>query len=87
MYTNMSSCGSITRQTPPPPSPTSQHKRQINPEIVFLCDPVLGDNGQLYVPKELIPIFRDELIPLADIITPNQFEIETLTGKCTRSDP
>lgn len=54
--------------------------REINPSIVYLCDPVLGDNGRLYVPKELIPIFRDDLLPLADIITPNQFEIETLTG-------
>ncbi len=53
---------------------------QINPSIVYLCDPVLGDNGHLYVPKELIPIFRDELLPISDIITPNQFEIETLTG-------
>jgi pyridoxine kinase len=36
----------------------------------------MGDNGALYVPKELLPIYRDKLIPLADIITPNQFEVE-----------
>ena len=29
-----------------------------------------------YVPPELLPIYRDVIIPLADIVTPNQFEIE-----------
>lgn len=41
-----------------------------------VCDPVMGDNGHMYVPKELLEIYRDKLIPLADIITPNQFEVE-----------
>ena len=36
----------------------------------------MGDNGQLYVPKELLTVYKDRLIPLADIITPNQFEAE-----------
>lgn len=45
-----------------------------------MCDPVLGDNGQLYVPESLIPIYQNEILPLADICTPNQFEAETLTG-------
>lgn len=44
-----------------------------------VCDPVMGDDGQMYVPKELLPIYRDEIIPLADIITPNQYEVELLT--------
>lgn len=29
-----------------------------------------------YVPKELLPVYKDHVIPLADIITPNQFEAE-----------
>lgn len=33
-----------------------------------------------YVPDELLPVYRDVIIPLADIVTPNQFEAETLTG-------
>lgn len=41
-----------------------------------VCDPVMGDNGQMYVPEELLEIYRDKLIPLADVITPNQFEVE-----------
>lgn len=35
----------------------------------------------MYVPESLLPIYRDEIIPLADIATPNQFEVELLTGK------
>lgn len=44
-----------------------------------MCDPVLGDNGKLYVPAELIKIYRDTIIPLADIAIPNQFEAELLS--------
>ena len=36
----------------------------------------MGDNGQMYVPEEILPIYRDYIIPLSDIITPNQFETE-----------
>lgn len=60
--------------------------RQANPNLIYVCDPVMGDNGSLYVPKELLPVYRDEIIPLADIITPNQFEVELLTGKEVRSE-
>ena len=42
----------------------------------FLCDPVLGDNGKLYVPQEFVPLYRTTVIPLANLITPNQFEAE-----------
>ena len=41
----------------------------------------MGDAGKMYVPETLLPIYRDEIIPLADIATPNQFEVELLTGK------
>lgn len=50
-----------------------------------MCDPVLGDNGRLYVPKALIPIYQNEIIPLCDICTPNQFEAELLTGVTVES--
>ena len=40
----------------------------------------MGDHGKLYVPEELVPIYREQIIPLADIITPNQFEAELLAG-------
>jgi pyridoxine kinase len=40
----------------------------------------MGDAGKMYVPESLLPIYRDEIIPLADIATPNQYEAELLTG-------
>jgi len=52
----------------------------INPQAKFLCDPVLGDNGVMYVDQTLVDIYRSKVIPLAHIITPNQFEAELLTG-------
>jgi len=36
----------------------------------------MGDNGKLYVPQESADVYRDEIIPVADFITPNQFECE-----------
>lgn len=54
--------------------------KSLNPDLIYVCDPVLGDDSKLYVPKELIPLYRDELLPLADVITPNDFEVEQLTG-------
>jgi len=46
---------------------------------VYVCDPVLGDNGTLYVPADLVARYRVDVIPLADVVTPNQFEVEQLT--------
>lgn len=40
----------------------------------------MGDNGEMYVPEAILPIYRDIVIPLADIITPNQFEAQWITG-------
>ncbi|XP_063242742.1 pyridoxal kinase isoform X2 [Bacillus rossius redtenbacheri] len=58
-----------------------KHLRTVNPELVYVCDPVMGDNGHMYVSQDLLPIYRDTILPLADIITPNQFEVELLTGQ------
>ncbi|KAJ2374238.1 putative pyridoxal kinase [Coemansia sp. RSA 2607] len=51
-----------------------------NPGLRFVLDPVLGDDGALYVPEELVALYRDVLCPLASLLTPNQFEAELLTG-------
>lgn len=59
--------------------------KKLNPDVVYVCDPVMGDNGKLYVPPDLVPIYREEVVPLADILTPNQFEVEQLTD-CKISD-
>eukprot|EP00293_Proteomonas_sulcata_P013345 CAMPEP_0184300350 /NCGR_PEP_ID=MMETSP1049-20130417/10778_1 /TAXON_ID=77928 /ORGANISM="Proteomonas sulcata, Strain CCMP704" /LENGTH=302 /DNA_ID=CAMNT_0026611043 /DNA_START=58 /DNA_END=966 /DNA_ORIENTATION=+ len=54
--------------------------RTSNPDTIYVCDPVMGDHGKLYVPEEVVPVYRDEVVPNATILTPNQFEAELLTG-------
>jgi pyridoxine kinase len=54
--------------------------RARNPRALYVCDPVLGDSGGLYVPQETAVAIRDVLIPLADIATPNRFELEWISG-------
>jgi pyridoxine kinase len=53
-----------------------------NPNLLYLCDPVMGDAGPgFYVEEDLHALFCEGLVPLADIITPNQFELEQLAGR------
>ncbi len=52
-----------------------------NPLITYLCDPVSGDENGLYVQEETAAAIRDQLLPLADIATPNRFELSWLTGR------
>ncbi|KAG6742083.1 hypothetical protein POTOM_055369 [Populus tomentosa] len=72
--------------------------RSINPKLTYVCDPVLGDEGKLYVPPELVEVYREkvsdkvdvmvtkwvtfmlQVVPVASMLTPNQFEAEQLTG-------
>lgn len=49
--------------------------REKNPDAPYLCDPVIGDAGGLYVPQETACAIRDTLLPLASITTPNRFEL------------
>lgn len=51
-----------------------------NPDLLYLCDPVCGDEGGLYVPLPTAEAIRDELLPLASIATPNRFELAWLAG-------
>ncbi len=53
----------------------------LNPDAIYLCDPVIGDAGGLYVPEATAAAIRDTLLPLADITTPNRFELQWLTGQ------
>jgi pyridoxine kinase len=53
-----------------------------NPKLLYLCDPVMGDAGPgFYVNEDIRTLFCEGLVPLADIITPNQFELEHLVGR------
>lgn len=55
------------------------------PEALYLCDPVIGDEGQLYVGEALAHAIREKLMPLADLATPNAFECGWLGGKSEAS--
>lgn len=52
--------------------------RSANPNLVYLCDPVMGDQGKLYVSPEVVPQYK-ALLRQASIATPNDFESELLT--------
>ncbi len=51
-----------------------------NPALMVLTDPVLGDDGRLYVPDAVAFAIRELLVPLASAVTPNCFELSWLTG-------
>ena len=55
-----------------------------NPRVLVCVDPILGDAGRLYVAQETAEAIRDRLIPLADIATPNLFELTWLTRPARR---
>src|SRR5688572_30626371 len=55
--------------------------RAANAKAVWCCDPVLGDvDTGIYVKPGIDSFFRERAIPLADLVTPNHFELEHLTG-------
>ncbi|WP_432537445.1 pyridoxal kinase PdxY [Kineococcus arenarius] len=52
-----------------------------NPSAVYACDPVMGNaRSGCFVAPEIPVLLRDRVVPAADIITPNQFELGYLTG-------
>jgi pyridoxine kinase len=60
--------------------------REENSEAIYCCDPVIGDVGRgIYVKAGIPEMFKNTIIPAADIVTPNQFELEAITGIDTSS--
>ena len=60
---------------------TAAKVRAANAKAVWCCDPVLGDvDTGIYVKPGIDAFFRERAIPLADLVTPNHFELEHLTG-------
>ncbi|QGU05193.1 pyridoxal kinase PdxY [Corynebacterium comes] len=52
-----------------------------NPAALYSCDPVMGNaKSGCFVSDTIPPLLRDRVVPVADIITPNQFELSFLTG-------
>ncbi|WP_206446368.1 pyridoxal kinase PdxY [Agrococcus sp. KRD186] len=51
-----------------------------NPGASFTCDPVMGNaNSGCFVAPTIPPLIREKVVPVADIITPNQFELGFMT--------
>ena len=44
----------------------------------YLCDPVIGDNGKMYVPEEVVEVYR-QMMTDADMVTPNGFEASVVS--------
>ena len=56
--------------------------RRARPHCRYICDPVLGDDPKgLYIDQAAAADIRRLLVPVADILTPNRFELEWLTGR------
>jgi len=55
--------------------------RARNPKALYVCDPVMGDLGGLYVKQRLAERIRDELMPIADIATPNRYELAWIADR------
>lgn len=56
--------------------------KELNPAAVYACDPVMGNaKSGCFVADTIPPLLRDRVVPVADIITPNQFELGYLTGR------
>lgn len=51
-----------------------------NPAAVFLCDPNVGDDYGLFQPEAMVVALRDLMMPIADIATPNRYELGWLTA-------
>ncbi len=56
--------------------------KRCNPSARYCCDPVIGDVHTGIFVRDGIPEFiKSKALPAADIVTPNQFELDFLTGR------
>jgi pyridoxine kinase len=60
--------------------------KRAHPKAVYCCDPVIGDVERgAYVAPDIAEFIRARAVPAADIVTPNHFELERLTGRAAPS--
>ena len=65
---------------------TVRRVKEENPQAVYACDPVMGSSETgCFVSEQIPPLLRDLVVPAADIITPNQFELGYLTDKAVET--
>jgi len=58
--------------------------RAANPAARYCCDPVIGDAGAgAYVRPDVAELLRERAVPAADVVTPNQFELDHLSGQAS----
>ena len=58
------------------------HIKQRYPRVIYCCDPVIGDVGRdVYVIPETAQYIKQHAVAIADILTPNQFELGYLTDR------
>lgn len=61
---------------------TVERVRSARPDALYACDPVMGDIGRgVFVQPEIPEFMKSRAVPVSDIVTPNQFELELLTGE------
>jgi pyridoxine kinase len=54
--------------------------RAANPKVRYCLDPAFGDDGRVYARPGVAEALAESLLPLADIVTPNAFELSVLAG-------
>src|SRR6195952_4409670 len=65
---------------------TVARTKELNPSAIYCCDPVMGDVGRgMFVRPGIPELMRDRVVPAADVITPNHFELDFLAGRGTRT--
>lgn len=58
-----------------------QELKALTPSLHYCCDPVIGDVDRgIFVRPGIGEFFRDHMVTISDVMTPNQFELEFLTG-------
>jgi pyridoxine kinase len=65
---------------------TVRDVKKENPSALYCCDPVIGDVGVgTFVKPEVAEFIRNYCVPVADILTPNCYELAYLTGNSVES--
>jgi pyridoxine kinase len=55
--------------------------KHVNRDAIYACDPVMGNaKSGCFVAPAIPVLLRERVVPAADLITPNQFELGFLTG-------